>query len=840
MKKYIISITVLLLLLQISISGIFSQAAKYEGKIVRKIDFVGLSIASKEDLLYDMRTSIGYPLNSSEMRRDIKKIFIKGKFEKIDVEIDQFKDGVKLRFICKERPRVKEVIIKGNDEISETELLDSILLKADDIFRKDLLSKSVKLIKEKYKSEGLFNALITYKVKAGKKANHLNVTFVIDEGEEIKVEKISILGAKKIHSKEFSAIMETQEDGIIRDGSFKKELYEQDKSKIIGYYKQLGYLDAQIIEDRVEYEWKDPNKQEERVLFIVIKLTEGEKYYFDKYSVSIKGPKGKTVFTPESIKRDFLLKKKGEIFNNTKFQQDRQTLGFKYASKGYIFARIVPKKTIEEREVTVDGKKEKRKFVSIAYEITEGSQAYVEQIIIKGNKKTKTKVIKREILIKEGELFNAAKMQISREKVYNLGYFKQVNIDVRQGSREGYMNLIVDVEEQPSGTISLGGGYGTTSGFSIFADISENNFLGNGQRVGVKFEYGPQKSSITLSFTERWLFDLPLSLNTQIFYNLYNLETTSYFIVGDNAEYQKQSIGYSLGLTYRFWYYYSAGSSWSHAFKTYMNPSGSATDEIMIAAAEGMQQKRTQTFYAYRDSKNNYLNPTRGWRAGLSIGLTGGAIYGGDDHYVKFKPEFAIYYSPFHIPFLKSHPCVFEFRMSGTFLTRPLGSVNQDNTKNAWVESEDRLYLGGPETVRGWDYYDYNLPDSWSSNGLYHRILYGFEFRVPVHPQMLWFVVFFDAGSLWSDDFWVNKFDTSSSFRQAIEDDEAAGELAPINKMFKTNWLSYFKYSYGFGFRIQVPMMPLRFWFGQKMIYDGGFKHIDRLTFQFQIGDMRY
>ncbi len=837
MKKYIIILTIFAMF-QVSISGIFSQQQKYEGKIVRKIDFVGLSVTDKDELLYEMKTSVGYPLNSSEMRKDIKTIFVKGKFEKIDVEIDEFQDGVKLRFTCKERPRVKEIVFKGNDEFVETDLEDSILLKEGEVFRKDFIQKSLKLLKDKYNAEGLFNASISFKIKPDKKLNYVNVEFIIDEGEEIKVEKISIFGASKIYSKELKSFMETQEEGIIRDGSFKKDIYEQDKAKIIGYYKEQGFLDAQIIEDKIEYEWKDPQKQEERVLFLLIKLQEGEKYYFDKYSVTVNGEKGKTLFTAEQLMRGFELKEKGEIFNYTKFQRDRQMISFKYASKGHIFARVVPKRTIEEREVVIDGKKEKRKFVSIAFDITEGSKAYVEQIIIKGNKKTKNKVIKRELVIKEGELFSSAKMQISREKVYNLGYFKQVNIDVRPGSREGYMNLIVDVEEQPSGTISLGGGYGTTSGFSIFADISENNFLGNGQRVGVKFEYGPQKSSITLSFAERWLFDVPLSFNTSVFYNLYNIETTSMFNTGANADYQKQSLGYSLGLSWRFWYYYVVGSTWSHAFKTYMNPSGNASDEIMIAAAEGMQQKRTQTFYVFRDSKDNYLNPTRGWRIGLSVGLTGGVIYGGDDHYVKFTPEFNYYISPFHLPFLKSHRCVFEFRFNGTFITKPLGSVNQDHTKNQWLESEDRLYLGGPETVRGWDYYDFNLPSSWRTNGLYHRILYGIEFRIPIHPQMLWLIGFFDAGALWGDKFWNSQL-TGDSL-DTVNDDLDSNDLKNIDDMFKTNWGSYFKYSYGFGFRIQIPMMPLRFWFGQKLIYDGGFRHVDRLTFQFQIGDMRY
>ena len=214
----------------------------------------------------------------------------------------------------------------------------------------------------------------------------------------------------------------------------------------------------------------------------------------------------------------------------------------------------------------------KRKFVRIDFEIEEGSQAYIENIFIKGNVKTKEKVIRRELLIKEGELFNSFKMQISREKIFNLGFFKQVNFDVRPGSREGYMNLIVDVEEQPTGTISLGGGYGTTSGFSIFADIGENNLLGNGQRVGLRFEYGPLRSSVTLSFNEPWLLDKPIGFNASVFYTLNTITTSSLFSNSDDdAKYQKRSIGYSLGLSYRFWYYYGVGSVWSHSWRSWLS-----------------------------------------------------------------------------------------------------------------------------------------------------------------------------------------------------------------------------------------------------------------------------
>jgi len=819
-----------------------SEPSKYENRIVMKIEMEGLVNTDSEDIEDNLQTAEGYPLKSDEVREDIKKLFATGKFSNVSVEIDEFGEGVTIRFIFKERPVIEKITLKGNDEVIETDLLDLMMVKEGEVYREELVERSLDRMREKYDSQGYFSAYITYKTREGTEKNSILLDIIIDEGEEIKVQKITILGANKIYIKELNQLMETKEDSLFTDGAFKAGIYEDDKRKIVGYYQQEGYLDAQIVDEKVEYEWVDPDEKKERGIFIVLKLIEGDKYYFDgPYTLDIKAGEGQVLSLEEldNIKNSFMLKENGEIFNNSKFLNDKNSIGLYYASKGYIFARVVPEKTVTEKEVEVDGKKEIRKYVKINFKVEEGKKAYVEQIIIKGNKKTKDKVIRRELAVKEGEIFDAQKMQISREKVYNLGFFKQVDFDVRPGTKDGYMNLIVDVEEQPSGTLSLGGGYGSNAGFSIFADITENNFLGNGQTVGIKFEYGPEKTSITLSFQERWLFDMPIGFSSSVFYYIYNKETTSMFPESDDtATYKLHGIGYSLGLSYRYWYYFVSGASWIHTFKTYTDPSGNCPDEVFVYVDSGGQEKRTLKLYTFIDSKNNYLNPTSGIRTGLSVSFTGGLLRG-DDHFIQYSPEFYAYYSPFHLPFLENYPTAIELRASADFIKPPFGGAGGQNYEdNEWVESEDRLEIGGPETVRGWDYYDTDLPDSWSYVGLYHRILYGAEFRVPIHPEMLWAVAFFDAGALFSDKFWERQL--SDTYKEYVQQDLASGRLKRINNFFDTDLLPYFIYSYGFGIKVQIPMMPLRFWFGKKMIYDDGFKTISGYNFQFGIGDMRF
>ncbi len=828
--------------------GGFSQPSRYEGKTVRKIEFTGLKNNDARDLVDEMFTVEGYPLKEKEIRQDIKSVFKQGQLENVVVEVEDFRDGVAVKFVCKERPLVRQIEFLGTEEINETELTNLIPVKENDVLRRDLLEKSVKLIKKKYNDQGLFNAVVRYQVKKETRdTNSVKVIFRIDEGEEIRIAKISIMGARLVPAKKLRSVMETDETGIFGSGGeFKKDIYAQDKAKIEGYYKELGYLDAHIIEDSVEYEWKDPRKQDARSIFITLKVHEGEKYYFDKYTVA-----GNKIFETRVFEDSFEQRSRGDIFNYTSFQRDMQMIAARYAEKGYIFARVVPKKTVEEQIVDIAGRKETRKYVKIDFTISEGSKVRIENIIVKGNKKTNDRVIRREVLLKENELFDSFKVQRSRERVYNLGFFKEVNVNVRPGSQDGYVNLVVEVEEQPSGTISLGGGYGTTTGFSIFADVAENNLLGNGQRVGTRVEYGPYRSAVTLSFQDLWFADtyfhnnLPLGLDADVFYQLNTIYTSSMFANSNSrATYHRQRVGYTLGTSYRFWDYYGIGLRWTHTFSRYVDPTGNCSDDIFIQEERGIQEKRTVTVYGFRNSRDNYMNPTRGIFTRLAVGFTGGVL-GGDSNYIKYSPDIYMYYSPFHLPALRSHPVVFELRGNADFMRPPLGrGMVKDEISpltHPWIEPEDRLRIGGPETLRGWDYYDSSFPDSWRI-GLFDRVLYGAELRIPVHPQILWLVAFFDAGSVWTDRYFEKGL--IEDYVTTINTDKATGDLYDIRDWRDVNLASYFRYSYGFGFKIQIPMMPLRFWFGRKLEWsgrdNGWFRPISGFNFQFGIGDMRF
>lgn len=883
--SFIIKISASFVLIVFPLTIAFALSSKFEGKIVKKVEFVGIkklesglqitpikSIAEK-DLQSVCLTEKGYPLESAELQEDIRSVFREGQFLDVRVEVMEYQNGVVVRFLCDERPTIDKIVYKGLEEFGETDLIpnNTETIQAGDPLRKDLVESHVELVRKKYIDEGYFNVIVTYEIKPseGKKAedNLVDLVFKIDEGEEIKINKISILGAHKINDARLLEIMDLKEDEIFADGKFQYAVYEIDKQKILQFYRQEGYLDADIISDSVEYEWVDPEKRESRGIYITIKVHEGERFYFDKYTIE-----GNKVISSEYINGKFTLKhaerppflKKVEgwlsalgvfidhdtVCNDTLFQQDRYMIAFEYGTKGYLFTRVIPTKNITEREVVVKGRKEKRKYVHYHMTIVEGGQAYVENIIIKGNKETKDKVIRRELSFKEGELYNAEEVQRSREVLYKLGYFQEVNIDIRPGSSDEKVNLIVSVVEASTGTLSLGGGYSTATGFSIFANTSERNFLGYGYTIYLNFEYGPSKTGVQLGFVDPWFLDRPVEFSTEVFY--YDTKLTVDSIYGeDYAYYNSMTVGYSLGFAYKFKYnYFRVGARWRHSFSKIHSPTGNNYEDVFRLERLGLQEKRQITLYTAYDNRDSSISPTKGLYSYMGMTFTGGPLLWGDDHYIRYSPSVEWFKTLFTLPYIPEsigkYSFVLQLRASAKFTTQPFGksivSAEQDPRENPWLEQADKLYVGGATSenfLRGWEYWMDDLPRSWRY-GLFHQALYGGEFRFPLHPQFLWAAFFFDAGALWSDSSW----DKYSLYYEYIEEDKNSKETYDIKEFYKTDPLKYFKYSYGFGFRIQIPMLPLRFWWGRRAVWKGftggGLDTISDSYFQLQIGDSMF
>ena len=869
---------------------IFPDYKTYLGKTITRVDFQGNSFTTTSDLFEMIRSKPGTLVTKENLNEDIKTIFKYGSFSDVYIDASTYKDGVALKYFLTERAFVKEIVFKGLDEFSEQELKDSIPLKEDEAYTDGAVATSIQLLKAKYNTKGLFNASIRVKKELlPNKKNSIKLIFLVDEGEEIKISKVIVLGATKLKASTLKKETNLEEENLFKDGTFKEELFEKAKEDIVTYMKGKGYLDAKLLEASWKIVWKN-KKKDERGIEVTFKVEEGDQYYYLGYDLewddkSLNKETNKPLFTRKKIFSFFEYNVKhdiGSVYNLTKINADSGTINYLYSQEGYIFARVVPKKTqiiLSEEELTrianlpeqIESEKNGldyyhlkklrdllkkdiksnshvgKKFIHTRFVIYEGQKGYIESIILKGNKKTRKKVILRELLVKEGELFNAPKVQRSRERIFNLGFFKEVNVDARPGSTEGQLNLIIDVVEQPTGNINLGGGYGTVSGFSIFVELAENNLNGTGQRLAGRLDFGPLRSLVDLSWTEPWIFNKPwsLSLNgtySQNAYNTNSIDTSS----KDAATYVFENIGFGIGTAHRF------GVNWVHSHtlapsvSRFKNPSSLADDLLYTRQQLGWQFRNALINSIAFDNRDNIRTSTQGLRTEFRVNFVG-SLLGGTDHYIKYEPSAQFYWWPLDLTFwgllrynvLRRWRIVLEHRLSFGF-TQVTGSLynKQERRDNPYAEIDARYTLGGYESLRGWDYNDSLFPLAWR-NGSSHRALFGSEIRIPLEPSILWFVLFFDGGALFEDA------------SNAIIDEQATTDLAingirssTLNKANIFN-PAYFRYSWGFGFRLEIAILPIRFYLGRRLEWDpakGFLREVPNTNWNisFGIGDYRF
>ncbi len=921
-------------------------------KKISKIEFQGNKNTSTEDVREIIEMREGEILTEGLLNSDLKALFQSGFFFLIDIQGELDGEFVKVLISLKERPRVKDIDFVGADEVFPSDLRDKIALKENDVITPKKVASSKETILKKYRDEGFFLAYVRFEMnEVDPSTNTVKVKFVIDEGEEIPVSKINILGNSEVETSEILSVLDLKESGMIESGVFKESAFETDKQKIVGFLKSKGFVDAELANDGTNWEirWENPKKKDKRVVVVNYKITEGERYFFNGYSLAhdmTLAPNGmpqylnkennppgtppeewKPVFETKYLEEQFEFEKGeiGAVFDESKFQKDRGTINESYSQKGYLFAQVIPRRRIIElspdslkryencsskgtNEAIADCEKdfqalnipklkelyEKRpdvrgkKFIHVDFTVRENNLAFIENIIIKGNKKTQDRVIRRELLFKPGDLFNSTLVNRSRERIFNLGYFKEVNFNMRPGSDETKMNLIMEVVEQPTGTVSMGGGYGTITGFSIFTQLGENNLNGVGQQINGRIEFGPIRRFLQISWTEPWLFDKPWSLTISAFYSSRTLFVGGASITENNnqaikerATYDRTGVGVSAGIGHRFLINWTHFHRYSPSFFTSTRPSSLVSDQVLAEVDRGWQFRSQLTNGIGYDSRDNVFNTTRGLSLVLSVDNVGQYL-GGQSHFDQFSPLMEYFHTWFDYTFfglirknmLKRWRVVQQFRSSSVFTyQRSPKFGNQDPERIPFIQVQDRLFLGGYESLRGWFFDDRNYPDEWK-DGAASRVLFTSELRFPIEPSLLWFVIFMDGGAMYEE---VNRaigerrefFQTyDQRVRQQrisqptetfiLENFNQNGQRVfesplelnnPGRLVLSGRNLSFqnFRFSWGFGLRIQIPVLPLRLYFAQRLRYTGEeyhpfstFSENNNFQFVFGIGDLRF
>ena len=697
------------------------------------------------------KTQPGDTLLARNLTEDMKAIYAMGYFDDVRVESEDSPAGKIIIFVVKEKPTIRHIYIKGGKDsqqesgskkfkeekkedvkpgslvIDEEKILKSLDIKTGSIVNIFKIQSNIKRIEDLYKEKNYHNVKVTYNIKE-QDNNQADLEFIIDEGKKILIKEIHFVGNDSYPDKKLKKIMKTSEKGfwswLTSSGDLKAEDLNQDVELLTSFYHNSGYIQAKVGEPIVEFK--------DNWIYITIKIDEGQR--FKVGNVKFAGD----LLKPESELLKQIKISKEPYFSRQVLRDDIIGIGDQYSDEGYANADVVP---------NIDQDVDKL-IVNITFTITKGGLVYFEEIRITGNTKTRDKVIRRELEIYEQELFNGSKLKRGIRNLNRLDYFEDVKVNTTKGSEPDKMILDIDVKEKPTGTFSVGGGYSSVENMFVVGSISQRNLFGRGQLLRLKAEIGGRTTRYDLSFTEPWLFDIPLTAGV----DLYN-QTRDY------DSYNVSSVGGAVRFGYPVYDYTRAYLTYAYDVSDLTDLSATATDYFKQMAGKHTTSSITPSIRY--DSRDKTFNPTEGSLSNISVEYAG---IGGDVGFTKYVGEAGRYYP--------------LFWSTVGFLHAKAGYVEQH--PDALLPPYDRFYLGGINSIRGFAWDELSPKDA---NGYAYGgnkfVQFNIEYIFPLIKDIgLMGVLFTDIGNLYDD----NQDIDLSSLRQTA----------------------------GFGIRWYSPMGPIR------------------------------
>jgi outer membrane protein insertion porin family len=484
------------------------EAELARGKNIAAVKIVGnkrISTEEVESLLKWLRP--GKPFEPRGMTSDVRDIWESGNFEDIEVDLSSTADDVTLRLLLRERPSILELKWKGNQALSEDDLAEVVKndLKTGNIFKNSEVRRAVQKLRDKYAEEGRFLAEVEFE-SVPQKDNQVNLVFTIREHEKVTVRRVTFLGNTSIPDEELREVTQTGRIGLLSFGSggaFRQDMFERDVLVLQSYYYDKGFLTVQVAAPRVML---TPDRSG---IDIVIPIDEGPRYRVRKIDVFEVDADGKRVDPLIGKKRlgEMIRARPGEFFNRAELVKDLGDIQTIYRDKGFAYVDAAPAPQPDPE----------RKLVDIAIRIKRGQAIKFGRIEIKGNTKTRDKVIRRELEIKEGELFSETLLDRSRERINRLGYFERVDMSTEASEEPGLVNVNIEVTERPTGTFQVGAGFSSIESFIATAQIQQANLFGRGQSLALMAQLSGLRQLVDIRLIEPYLFDTRASAQVNLF-----------------------------------------------------------------------------------------------------------------------------------------------------------------------------------------------------------------------------------------------------------------------------------------------------------------------------------
>ena len=722
--------------------GLHSQhLQRYDDKVV---DDIAVEYHGDKEISFDvhaikarMLTKEGLPFSPLDFDADLKTLA--DEYDRIEpsIVIDDSGD-LDITLSIWPRPIIRTITWEGVKSIKKSRLGKELGIKALSTYDREAFGKAFHKLKQIYTKKGFFEAKLSYSLDVDDDTNEVDITIDVDEGRSGVIKSITFHG---VSSEEEGALLDmvgTKKHNLFTSwlsgrGTYNEDLAEVDRLTIYSYFQNLGYADATVVIDLQE----SKNKR----LIFDITIDKGEEYTFSKITFS-----GNNIFDDEAIAK-MLPIAEGDTYSPNKVRETVSILTEAYGRQGYIESYAAPQPRLHESASEY----------SVHFTIEEGLQYRIGLIKIAGNDVTKNKVILHETLLTPGEVFNITKLEKTEERLLNIGYFSNVNIYPANPHDENplgpqYRDVVIEVEESSTGSISFAMGFSTADSLFVALDVLEKNFnidglanifskdraslRGGGEYAHGKVNIGKKQRSYLLSWTKPFFMDTAWTVgfdvarsNKRYFSDDYDIDATSF---GVNAYYTVNQY-LTFGTNYRLK---------DTDVKVKNNDIDKNSDEWRDLLQGGVTS--TLGGLMIYDSTNSPYKPTNGFRSRLAVDYTG---LGGSYSFCTMKYDNKLY-----------HPLwrrgVMKYRMNLNFI-QPIG------TKGNELPISERLLLGGEDNIRG--YRDYSIGPKRSgatAQGGISLMLLSCEYMYPVFDKLGVFA-FFDAGDVSDKEYHISTLRTS-------------------------------------------------------------------------------
>ncbi|MGQ9508035.1 MAG: outer membrane protein assembly factor BamA [Thermodesulfobacteriota bacterium] len=632
---------------------LFTSGRTEEEKIYR-VTILGNVKVEEGVIRATVKSKEGETFSVDQVREDLRSIFSLGYFSDVQVDIKTTPKGKEVIFVVIEKPSIKEVRIIGNQSIKLEDIKEKLTLPPRSILNLEKVKENEEQIRKLYFSKGYYGVQLDHQVDY-LETNEAIVTFKITEGPKGHIKKIVFKGNKNIKTSDLRKIMSTKKRNIFsiitKTGILDEDILKNDIQLLSAYYIDHGFLEVKILEPKIDL--GDPRR-----IRIEIEIEEGPLYRFGDIDF-----RGDVLTTREDLFQSIKIKR-NDIYSNTAIRKDIQTLIERFANQGYAYVDVTPQTTTDP----------KSHLVHLTFEINRKKRVSYEKIEIVGNTKTRDKVIRRELLIAEGELYNATQMNKSKDRLRRTGYFKEVEFTTSRGTTDEKINLDIKVEEAPTGALSFGLGYSSIEKLVGTASVSDRNLFGLGYHGLLKFNLGSISREFRLSFTDPYFLGTRYSAGIDLYHENRDLDTYSYKIIGGNLRGGKE-----LTENLRVDGIYKLERIKVHNV--------TADASRYIKEQEGDRLTSSISLGLTLDTRNDYFNPTKGGRHNITIENAGGPL-GGDNYFFKVSGGTSWYF-----------PLPLNLVLN---LRGKLGMIESYGGKKTPIY--EKFFVGGLHTIRGFEF----------------------------------------------------------------------------------------------------------------------------------------